>query len=111
MDGDEPIDSDNGTTPKVEEGADLQFYVLYLTRFAEGFGFISLLTLLPAYINTLDPEGTIFLGLSISTGFIIGMYTTGFTLAQTVVVVPLAWPGDRFDKRTVLLIVLELGSN
>ncbi|MXR51622.1 MFS transporter [Halovenus sp. WSH3] len=88
----------------------MQFLVLYLTRFAEGFGFITLLTLLPAYINTLQPQETTILGLTVSAGFIIGMYTTGFTLAQTLAVVPLAWAGDRFDKRTVLLVVLGLGA-
>ena len=88
----------------------LQFWVLYLTRFAEGFGFITLLTLLPTYINTLDPQATTVLGVTISAGFIIGMYTTGFTLAQTAAVIPLAWAGDRFDKRTVLLVVLGIGA-
>ncbi|MFC7059297.1 MFS transporter [Halovenus salina] len=107
MDGNH-VDSDDEQAD--EEGADLQFYVLYLTRFAEGFGFITLLTLLPNYINQLDPQGTTVLGISISAGFIIGMYTTGFTLAQTVAVVPMAWAGDRFDKRTVLLGVLGLGA-
>ncbi|ELY49096.1 MFS transporter [Natronorubrum bangense] len=86
-----------------------QFWALYLTRFAEGFGFITLITLLPYYINTLDPSDTTILGLTISAGLIIGLYTTGFTLAQTVAVVPLAWAGDRFDKRTVLLGVLGIG--
>ncbi|UTF52543.1 MFS transporter [Natronosalvus rutilus] len=87
----------------------VQFWVLYLTRFAEGFGFITLITLLPYYINSLDPSSTTVLGITISTGLIIGLYTTGFTLAQTVAVVPLAWAGDRFDKRLVLLIVLGVG--
>ena len=87
----------------------LQFWVLYLTRFSEGFGFITLITLLPYYINELDPSGTTILGISISAGLIIGMYTTGFTLAQTVAVIPLAWAGDRFDKRLVLLTVLGIG--
>ena len=87
-----------------------QFWALYLTRFAEGFGFITLLTLLPTYINTLDPQATTVLGVTISAGFVIGMYTTGFTLAQTVAVVPLAWAGDRFDKRLVLLGVLGVGA-
>ncbi|WP_436901296.1 MFS transporter [Halovenus halobia] len=86
-----------------------QFWALYLTRFAEGFGFITLITLLPTYINTLDPQGATVFGLTISAGFIIGMYTTGFTLAQTATVVPLAWAGDRFDKRLVLLVVLGMG--
>ncbi|SDF25869.1 Predicted arabinose efflux permease, MFS family [Halorubrum xinjiangense] len=87
-----------------------QFWALYLTRFAEGFGFITLLTLLPTYINTLDPQATTVLGVTVSAGFIIGMYTTGFTLAQTVAVIPLAWAGDRFDKRLVLLAVLGAGA-
>ncbi|TKX75201.1 MFS transporter [Halorubrum sp. GN11_10-6_MGM] len=87
-----------------------QFWALYLTRFAEGFGFITLLTLLPTYINALDPQATTVLGVTVSAGFVIGMYTTGFTLAQTVAVVPLAWAGDRFDKRLVLLAVLAAGA-
>jgi len=87
----------------------LQFYSLYLTRFAEGFGFITLITLLPTYINVLEPSSTTILGITISAGFIIGMYTTGFTLAQTAAVVPLAWAGDRFDKRTVLVGSLLVG--
>ena len=87
-----------------------QFWALYLTRFAEGFGFITLLTLLPTYINALDPQATTILGVTVSAGFVIGMYTTGFTLAQTVAVVPLAWAGDRFDKRLVLLGVLGVGA-
>jgi MFS family permease len=95
----------------VTDGDDgLQFWVLYLTRFAEGFGFVTLLTLLPTYINTLDPRATTVLGVTVSAGLIIGLYTTGFTLAQTVAVVPLAWAGDRFDKRTVLLAVLGVGA-
>ncbi len=93
---------------------DLQFYALYLSRFASGFGFITLVTLLGKYIDALDPTGvTVSLGplpaLTLSAGFIIGMYTTGFTLAQTVTVVPLAWAGDRYDKRLVLVGVLLIG--
>lgn len=87
----------------------IQFWILYLTRFAEGFGFITLITLLPYYINVLDPSGATILGFTISAGFIIGMYTSGFTLVQTLTVVPISWAGDRFDKRTVLLSVLFLG--
>ena len=90
--------------------ADSQFWALYLTRFAEGFGFITLITLLPTYINTLDPQSRTVLGVTISAGLIIGLYTTGFTLAQTATVIPLAWAGDRFDKRTVLLAVLAVGA-
>ncbi|ADB60955.1 major facilitator superfamily MFS_1 [Haloterrigena turkmenica DSM 5511] len=87
----------------------LQFLSLYLARFAEGFGFVTLITLLPYYINALDPTDTTVLGLTISAGLIVGLYTTGFTFAQTLAVVPIAWAGDRFDKRTVLLAVLGLG--
>ncbi|SFR69278.1 MFS transporter [Halogeometricum limi] len=89
----------------------IQFYALYLTRFAGGFGVITLVTLLPQYIQTLDPTGVSVFGLfSVGAGFVIGMYTTGFTLAQTVAVVPLAWAGDRLDKGTVLVSVLALGT-
>lgn len=99
--------------PLVWSGVDddsLQFLTLYATRFAEGFGFITLITLLPYYINQLDPSATSVLGLTVSAGFVIGMYTSGFTLAQTATVIPLAWAGDRFDKRTVLLVVIGLGA-
>jgi MFS family permease len=68
-----------------------QFYALYLTRFAAGFGFVTLLTLLPTYIDLFD-----------ASGLVVGLYTTAFTLAQTAAVVPLAWAGDRGDKRLVL---------
>ncbi|WP_436343691.1 MFS transporter [Natronorubrum sp. FCH18a] len=87
----------------------LQFWSLYLARFAEGFGFVTLITLLPYYINALEPTDTTILGLTISAGLIVGLYTTGFTFAQTLTVVPVAWAGDRFDKRTVLLVVLGIG--
>ena len=87
----------------------LQFLSLYLARFAEGFGFVTLITLLPYYINALEPADTTVLGLTISAGLIVGLYTTGFTFAQTLAVVPVAWAGDRFDKRTVLLGVLGVG--
>ena len=87
----------------------LQFYALYLTRFAGGFGVVTLLTLLPKFIDYLEPTAVTVLGFSLSAGFVIGMYTTGFTLAQTVAVVPLAWAGDRFDKRLVLVGSMGLG--
>ncbi|SFL50877.1 Predicted arabinose efflux permease, MFS family [Halogranum rubrum] len=87
----------------------LQFYALYLTRFAGGFGFITLVTLLPKFIDYLEPSAVTLLGFSLSAGFVIGMYKTGFTLAQTLAVVPLAWGGDRFDKRLVLVGSMALG--
>ena len=49
-----------------------QFYALYLARFATGFGFVTLATLLPTYIRLFQPSG-----------LVIGLFTTGFTLAQT----------------------------
>jgi MFS family permease len=88
---------------------DRQFYALYLTRFAGGFGFITLVTLLPEYIDVLDPSATTVLGVTLGAGVVIGLFTTGFTLAQTVAVVPLAWAGDRGDKRLVLAASLALG--
>jgi MFS family permease len=77
----------------------LQFYALYLTRFATGFGFITLLTLLPKYITLFE-----------ASGFVVGLFTTAFTLAQTAAVIPLAWAGDRGDKRLVLAGCLALGA-
>ncbi|WP_435334975.1 MFS transporter [Haloarchaeobius sp. TZWWS8] len=77
---------------------DPSFWPLYLTRFATGFGFASLAILLPTYINIFEPSG-----------LVIGLFTTGFTAAQTLAVVPLAWAGDRYDKRAVLLASLGLG--
>jgi MFS family permease len=88
----------------------LQFWTLYLTRFAEGFGFIALITLLGPYITALEPSATTILGLTIGAGIVIGLFTTGFTLAQTVAVVPIAWAGDRYDKRTILLLTLGTGT-
>lgn len=110
--GDDMSDTagDTAATDPATEADNTQFWVLYLTRFAEGFGFITLVTLLPVYINVLDPSATTIFGLTISAGFIIGMYTTGFTLAQTAAIIPLAWAGDRFDKRTVLLVTIGLGA-
>lgn len=49
------------------------------------------------------------LGLTVNAGLIIGLYTTGFAFAQTLAVVPVAWAGDRLDKRTLLLAVLGIG--
>lgn len=75
-----------------------QFYPLYLTRFASSFGLVTLLTLLPTYIDLFDPSG-----------LVIGLFTTALMLARTVAVVPLTWAGDRYDKRTVLLGCLGAG--
>ena len=86
----------------------VQFWTLYLTRFAEGFGFITLVTLLPFYIEVLDPSTTTVFGLTISSGIIIGLYASGYTIGKALSIVPLAWAGDRFDKRLVLLLVLAL---
>jgi MFS family permease len=75
-----------------------QFYALYVTRFAGGFGLSALALLIPKYANALN-----------ASGFMVGLFFTGFTLSQTAAVVPLAWAGDRYDKRSVLLGVLGLG--
>lgn len=71
---------------------DLQYYSLYLTRFAGSFGFMTLLTLLPTYIETLG-----------ATGITIGLFITVLEIARTVGIVPLGWAGDRYSKRTILV--------
>ena len=76
-----------------------QLQALFLTRFATAFGIVTLLTLLPTYIDLLDPQG-----------FVLGMFATGLTLAQAGAVVPVSYLGDRFDKRTVLLAGLGLAA-
>ena len=85
------------------------FFALYCSRFASGFGFITLATLLPKYIEALDPSAVTVLGLTLSAGLVIGLFTTGFTLSSGLAVVPIAWWGDRGDKRRVLLAGLVLG--
>ena len=70
----------------------IQFYTLYLVKFAENAGFIALTTLLPTYINLLNPSG-----------IVIGLFITGLTAAKAVAVVPLGWAGDRYDKRSLLV--------
>ncbi|MFC7156153.1 MFS transporter [Halomarina halobia] len=84
--------------PRVATPASLQFGALYLTRFAMGFGLATLATLLPTYIDLYRPSG-----------LVLGLFYTGFTLAQTATVVPAAWAGDRYDKRTILLAGLGVG--
>lgn len=76
-----------------------QFYALYITRFAGGFGFITLLTLLSDYIDLFTPSGVM-----------IGLFTAALTGAQTIAVVPMAWAGDRYDKRSILLVSLGLAA-
>ncbi|QKY21461.1 MFS transporter [Halolamina sp. CBA1230] len=73
----------------------LQFWSLYLSRFATGFGYATLAVLIPTYIDVLQ-----------ASDFMAGLFITGFTLAQTIAVVPLAWAGDSRDKKKVLLGVL-----
>ncbi|WP_246308046.1 MFS transporter [Halorarum salinum] len=76
----------------------LQFWTLYLSRFAGGFGSITLVVLIPKLATELGLAG---IGL--------GLLYTVYTLAQTVTVVPVAWAGDRYDKRLVLLGTLVVG--
>jgi len=71
---------------------------------------VTLVTLLGKYIDILDPTAVTVLGVTVGAGVVIGMYTTGFTPAQTVAVVPLAWAGDRYDKRQVLIGSLAVGT-
>jgi MFS family permease len=80
----------------VDEGR-LEFGSLYLTRFASSFGTVTLITLLPTYIDLLDPSG-----------IAIGLFITGISIARTVGVIPLGWAGDRYDKRFLLLVALVI---
>jgi MFS family permease len=72
-----------------------QFYSLYLTRFVASLGFITLLTLLPTYIETLG-----------ATGVVAGLFVTALGIGRTLAILPVGWAADRYDKRTVLLISL-----
>ena len=76
-----------------------QLRALFFTRFAGAFGLVTLLTLLPRYIDILGAEG-----------FVVGMFVTGLTFAQAVAVIPIAYLGDRYDKRTILLVGLGLAA-
>lgn len=75
-----------------------QFLALYLIRFAGRFGYSTLIILLPYYVNQLH-----------ASGLMTGLFYSGFTAAQLVAVVPLAWAGDRYDKRLVLGGCLAVG--
>lgn len=75
----------------------LRFYSLYLVAFANSAGLIAITTLLPTYIDLLEPSG-----------IAIGLFISGLTVAQAIAVIPLGWAGDRFDKRTILLGALIL---
>lgn len=70
----------------------LKYYSVYFIAFANSFGLITVTTLLPTYIDLLNPSG-----------IAIGLFISGLTIAQAIAIVPLGWAGDRFDKRTVLL--------
>jgi len=76
-----------------------QLRALFFVRFANSFGIVTLLTLLPTYVDLLDPQG-----------FVLGMFATGLTLAQAGAVVPVSYLGDRFDKRMILLGGLALAT-
>lgn len=76
---------------------ELQFSSLYVMRFAGSFGFMSVMTLLPDFIEALG-----------ATGITIGVFVTALELARTVGIVPIAWAGDRYSKKTILLVGLAL---
>lgn len=56
----------------------LQFSSLYASRFAASFGYMTVLTLLPTYIDVLG-----------ATGVTIGLFITALEIARTVGIVPL----------------------
>ncbi|SEO47638.1 Predicted arabinose efflux permease, MFS family [Halorientalis persicus] len=74
-----------------------QFYPLYLTRFVGSLGFITLLTLLPTYIEQLG-----------ATGVVVGLFVTALSLGRAIAIVPIGWAADRYSKRTILLVSLAL---
>ena len=78
---------------------ELQFGSLYLTRFSTSFGFMTVMTLLPTYIETLG-----------ATGVTIGVFVTVLELARTAGIVPLGWAGDRYSKRGVLVGALVVSA-
>jgi len=78
---------------------ELQFSSLYATRFAGSFGFMTVMTLLPTYIEALG-----------ATGVTIGLFITALELARTVGIVPLAWAGDRYSKRVLLVVALAVSA-
>lgn len=69
----------------------VRFYPLYLTRFVGSLGYITLLTLLPTYIEHLGATG------------VVGLFVTALGVGRTVAVVPPGWAADRYDKRAILL--------
>lgn len=73
------------------------FYPLYLSRFVGSLGFITLITLLPRYIEQFGAEG-----------LVVGLFVTALGVGQTVALVPLGWAADRYDKRAILLASLAL---
>lgn len=76
-----------------------RFYPLYLTRFVGSLGYITLLTLLPTYIEQLG-----------ATGVVAGLFVTALGIGRTVAIVPLGWGADRYDKRAILFVSLLLSA-
>ena len=76
---------------------DLQYYSLYLVSFASSLGFVTVVTLLPTYIDLLNPSGAL-----------VGLFVSALAIARAVGLVPIAWAGDRYDKRTLLLVSLAV---
>lgn len=77
----------------------LQLRSLYLSKFASSFGVITLVTLLPTYIDLLNPSGAL-----------IGLFVTALALARAAAIIPLGWAGDRYDKRSVFLVALGVST-
>jgi MFS family permease len=77
----------------------VEYYSLYLTRFVDNLGFVAVLTLLPAFINQLNPSGVA-----------IGVFVSALAIGRTVAGVPLGWAADRYDKRALLLGSLAISA-
>jgi len=76
-------------------GTRVRFTILYLARFADNFGYVAILTLLPVYVNLLDPSG-----------LVIGLFVAGLAIGRTIAGIPLGWAADRYDKRALLIASL-----
>ena len=75
------------------------YWALYLTRFVSSLGYITVLTLLPFYIDALGAEG-----------LVVGLFVTALGVGRTLAIVPVGWAADRFDKRAVLLLSMAVSA-
>lgn len=76
-----------------------QFYSLYFVRFVGSLGFVTVITLLPDFINRLGAEG-----------IVVGLFVAALGIGRTIAVIPLGWAADRYDKRSILLASMAMST-